>query len=85
MGQLFSKQTQHDENAGDAETNLYRSRSSRSFADITVSKVRRNLQRVHRYFTRKPRRLENIELSPMAALVKFAGTKIFATGNVDLG
>ena len=66
MGQLFSKQTQHDESAGDAETNLYRSRSSRSFADITVSKVRRNLQRVHRYFTRKPRRLENIELSPMA-------------------
>jgi len=74
MGQVFTRQqqqqvqTQRDENAGDTtETNLYRSRSSRSFADITVGKFRRNLQRVRRYFTRKPRgRLENIELSPMA-------------------
>ena len=72
MGQLFSKQTQHDENAGDAETNLYRSRSSRSFADITVGKFRRNFQRVRRYLTRKPRRLENIELSPMATSLEEA-------------
>ena len=83
MGQVFTRQqqqqvqTQRDENAGDTtETNLYRSRSSRSFADITVGKFRRNLQRVRRYFTRKPRgRLENIELSPMATSESQVKTK----------
>ena len=72
MGQVLTRETQHDENAGDNDAGgLYRSRSARSFADITVGTFRRNLRRVRHFFSRKSRhrtenRPENIELSPMS-------------------
>ena len=73
MGQVLTRESQHDENAGDAgdEGGLYRSRSARSFADITVGNFRRNFRRVRQFFSRKSRtraldRPEAIELSSMA-------------------
>ena len=45
--------------------NLYRSRSSRSFADITISACRRGFRCIREYLREKSRpKVENIELSP---------------------
>ena len=45
--------------------NLYRSRSTRSFADITISAFRRGLRRVREYLREKSRsKIETMELSP---------------------
>ena len=51
--------------------NLYRSRSSRSFADITISVCRRGFRRVREYLREKSRpKVENIELSPTVTSIQ---------------
>ena len=73
MGQSNSRHDGSPQSEGiPAHTqNLYRSRSSRSFADITISVCRRGFRRVREYLREKSRpKVENIELSPTVTSIQ---------------
>ena len=73
MGQSNSRHDGSPQSVGiPAHTeNLYRSRSSRSFADITVSVCRRGFRRIREYLREKSRpKVENIELSPTVTSIQ---------------
>ena len=60
MGQSFSRH----ESPPSHTDNLYRSRSTRSFADITVSAFRRSVRRIRECLANRSRpKVENIELN----------------------